>query len=75
MSHPAWTGVEHGTVSVESWADQTIQLVKILWEDEMRSVLRDALGSRGACEWVLDCLWTVAKVLRTALSLDVSGPC
>lgn len=75
MSHPAWTGVEHGTVSVESWADQTIQLVKILWEDEMRSVLRDALGSRGACEWVLDCLWTVAKVRRTALSLDVSGPC
>ncbi|GAA5906799.1 hypothetical protein JCM8208_000043 [Rhodotorula glutinis] len=61
MSHPAWTGVEHGTVAIESWADQTIQVVKTFWEDEMRSVLRNALGSRGACEWVLDCLWTVAK--------------
>ncbi|GAA5930923.1 hypothetical protein JCM3775_000753 [Rhodotorula graminis] len=61
MSHPAWTGVEHGTVAIESWADQTIQVVKIFWEDEMRSVLRSALGSRGACEWILDCLWTVAK--------------
>ena len=28
----------------------------------MRTLLRDVLGSRGACEWVLDCLWTVAKV-------------
>lgn len=28
----------------------------------MRTILRDVLGSRGACEWVLDCLWTVAKV-------------
>ncbi|GJN90990.1 hypothetical protein Rhopal_004004-T1 [Rhodotorula paludigena] len=61
LSHPAWKGVEHGTVSVENWADHTIQLLKIFWEDEMRSILRDTLGSRGACEWVLDCLWTVAK--------------
>ncbi|GAA6018549.1 hypothetical protein JCM10207_007214 [Rhodosporidiobolus poonsookiae] len=61
LSHPAWKGVEHGTVSKESWADHTIQLLKIFWEAEMRCILRDALGSRGACEWVLDCLWTVAK--------------
>ncbi|GAA5973835.1 hypothetical protein JCM11641_003184 [Rhodosporidiobolus odoratus] len=61
ISHPAWKGVEHGTVSPESWADHTIQLLKIFWEGEMRSILREALGSRGACEWVLDCLWTVAK--------------
>ena len=77
MSHPAWTGVEHGTVAIESWADQTIQVIKTFWEDEMRSVLRNALGSRGACEWVLDCLWTVAKVrslslLRVFASLNVS---
>ncbi|BGP16770.1 hypothetical protein JCM10213v2_004773 [Rhodosporidiobolus nylandii] len=61
IPHPAWKGVEHGTVSPESWADHTIQLLKIFWEGEMRSILREALGSRGACEWVLDCLWTVAK--------------
>ncbi|GAA6032358.1 hypothetical protein JCM8097_008135 [Rhodosporidiobolus ruineniae] len=61
LSHPAWKGVEHGTVSPESWADHTIQLLKIFWEAEMRAILREALGSRGACEWVLDCLWTVAK--------------
>ncbi|CEQ42292.1 SPOSA6832_04093, partial [Sporobolomyces salmonicolor] len=61
LSHPAWKGVEHGTVSRESWADHTIQLLKIFWESEMRAILKDALGSRGACEWVLDCLWTVAK--------------
>ncbi|GAA5857769.1 hypothetical protein JCM8547_005976 [Rhodosporidiobolus lusitaniae] len=61
LSHPAWKGVEHGTVSPESWADHTIQLLRIFWEGEMRSILREALGSRGACEWVLDCLWTVAK--------------
>ncbi|GAA5871242.1 hypothetical protein JCM16303_000692 [Sporobolomyces ruberrimus] len=61
LSHPAWQGVTHGTVSPESWADYTIQLLKIFWESEIRAVLKDALGSRGACEWVLDCLWTVAK--------------
>lgn len=26
LSHPAWKGVEHGTVSIESWADHTIQV-------------------------------------------------
>ncbi|GAA5916899.1 uncharacterized protein JCM6883_005866 [Sporobolomyces salmoneus] len=61
LSHPAWQGVTHGTVSPESWADHTIQLLKIFWEAEIRAILKDALGSRGACEWVLDCLWTVAK--------------
>ncbi|GAA5972017.1 hypothetical protein JCM3765_007281 [Sporobolomyces pararoseus] len=61
LSHPAWQGVTHGTVSPESWADYTIQLLKIFWEAEIRAILKDALGSRGACEWVLDCLWTVAK--------------
>lgn len=85
LSHPAGKGVEHGTVSIESWADHTIQvrgqrssraggpsgmlttpaglqILKVFWEDEMRSILRDVLGSRGSCEWVLDCLWTVARV-------------
>lgn len=38
------------------------QLLKIFWESEMRSVLREALGSRGACEWVIECLFTVVKV-------------
>lgn len=38
------------------------QILKVFWEEEMRTILRDVLGSRGACEWVLDCLWTVAKV-------------
>ncbi|GAA5841227.1 hypothetical protein JCM11251_003239 [Rhodosporidiobolus azoricus] len=61
LSHPAWVGVEHGTVSPESWTDHTIQLLKIFWEADMRLILRESLGSRGACEWVLDCLWTVAK--------------
>ncbi|GAA5883296.1 hypothetical protein JCM3774_004140 [Rhodotorula dairenensis] len=61
LSHPAWKGVEHGTVGIESWADHTIQMLKVFWEEEMRTILRDVLGSRGACEWVLDCLWTVAK--------------
>ncbi|GAA5936460.1 uncharacterized protein JCM15063_001893 [Sporobolomyces koalae] len=61
LAHPAWQGVTHGTVSPESWADYTIQLLKIFWEAEIRAILKDALGSRGACEWVLDCLWTVAK--------------
>lgn len=28
----------------------------------MRLILRDALESRAACEWILECLWTVAKV-------------
>lgn len=62
ISHPAWKGVEHGTVSVESWADYTIQLLKIFWEDEMRGILREVLGSRSACEWTLESLWTFAKV-------------
>ncbi|BGP00017.1 GPCR, family 3, metabotropic glutamate receptor 5 [Rhodotorula toruloides] len=61
ISHPAWKGVEHGTVSVESWADYTIQLLKIFWEDEMRGILREVLGSRSACEWTLESLWTFAK--------------
>lgn len=64
ISHPAWKGVEHGTVSIESWADYTIQLLKIFWEDEMRSILREVLGSRSACEWTLESLWTFAKVRR-----------
>lgn len=68
LSHPAWQGVTHGTVSPESWADYTIQLLKIFWEAEIRAILKDALGSRGACEWVLDCLWTVAKVSRLPVS-------
>ncbi|BGO91945.1 hypothetical protein NBRC10512_001102 [Rhodotorula toruloides] len=61
ISHPAWKGVEHGTVSIESWADYTIQLLKIFWEDEMRGILREVLGSRSACEWTLESLWTFAK--------------
>ncbi|BGP25161.1 GPCR, family 3, metabotropic glutamate receptor 5 [Rhodotorula toruloides] len=61
ISHPAWKGVEHGTVSIESWADYTIQLLKIFWEDEMRCILREVLGSRSACEWTLESLWTFAK--------------
>lgn len=28
----------------------------------MRVVLKDNLESRAACEWILECLWTVAKV-------------
>lgn len=67
LSHPAWRGLEHNTVSVVSYTDYTIQLLKIFWESEMRAVLREALLSRAACEWILESLFDIARV-RFALS-------
>jgi len=61
LAHPAWQGLMHGTVSPASYADHTLQLIKIFWEQEMRAVLKDSLLSRAAGEWVLECLWTVCK--------------
>ncbi|KAK4054226.1 hypothetical protein OIV83_001252 [Microbotryomycetes sp. JL201] len=61
LSHPAWKGLEHQTVSPSSYADHTIQLIKIFWESEMRSILRDSMMSRAACEWTLDSLWSVVR--------------
>lgn len=38
------------------------QLLKIFWESEIRTILRDALLSRAASEWILDSLWTICRV-------------
>ncbi|KAK4054653.1 hypothetical protein OIO90_003465 [Microbotryomycetes sp. JL221] len=61
LSHPAWKGLEHQTVSRSSYADHTIQLIKIFWDAEMRTILRDSGMSRAACEWTLDSLWSVVR--------------
>lgn len=61
LAHPAWQGLRHDTVSPASYADHTLQLIKIFWEQEMRAVLKESLLSRAAGEWVLECLWTVCK--------------
>lgn len=62
LSHPAWRGLEHGTVSSASYIDHTIQLLKIMWESFLRQSLREALLSRAACEWILECLFDIARV-------------
>ncbi|SCZ90438.1 BZ3500_MvSof-1268-A1-R1_Chr9g10833 [Microbotryum saponariae] len=69
LSHPAWAGLKHETVSPASYADQSIQLLKVFWESEIRSIMREALGSRAACEFTLDCLWNVVKE-----KLEEEGP-
>lgn len=61
LSHPAWRGLEHSTVSAASYADHTIQLLKIFFESEMRAILREALISRAACEWLLESVFDIAK--------------
>ncbi|KAL8283330.1 hypothetical protein RQP46_005740 [Phenoliferia psychrophenolica] len=61
LSHPAMRGLEHSTVSAASYADHTIQLLKIFFESEMRAILREALLSRAACEWILESLFDIAK--------------
>lgn len=66
ISHPAWRGLEHHTVSPASYIDHTIQvrrfflvrrkgltsdcsqLLKIMWESDLRQLLREALISRAA---------------------------
>ncbi|SCV70088.1 BQ2448_1482 [Microbotryum intermedium] len=69
LSHPAWAGLKHETVSPASYADQSIQLLKVFWESEIRSIMREALVSRAACEFTLDCLWNVVKE-----KLEEEGP-
>ncbi|KAM0749007.1 hypothetical protein T439DRAFT_358144 [Meredithblackwellia eburnea MCA 4105] len=61
ISHPAWRGMEHNTVSQASYTEHTIQLLKIFWESEMRSILREALLSRAACEFILENLFDIAR--------------
>ncbi|KAI5474371.1 GPCR, family 3, metabotropic glutamate receptor 5 [Pseudohyphozyma bogoriensis] len=69
LSHPAWRGLEHNTISPASYTDHTIQLLKIFWESELRSILREALLSRAACEWILECLFDIARE-----KIDEEGP-
>lgn len=42
------------------------QLLKIFWESEIRTILREALLSRAASEWILDSLWDIARVRQGA---------
>lgn len=80
ISHPAWRGLEHHTVSPASYIDHTIQvrrfflvrrkgltsdcsqLLKIMWESDLRQLLPEPLISRAACEWILECLFDIARV-------------
>lgn len=42
LSHPAWKGVEHGTVSVENWADHTVQVrIHLFASADSRSSVAD----------------------------------
>lgn len=61
LSHPAWRGLEHRTVSPSSYTEQTVSLLKAFWEAEARTILRETSGSKAAAEYVLECLFDVAR--------------
>lgn len=70
LAHPAWRGLEHNTISQASYGEQTLQLLRVFYESEMRNTLREVGKlSHGATEMLLSMIFDAARE-----KIDEEGP-